>query len=366
MSFFSAASLRASSAPRSPNRPVRVLVTGWAGLEHGEATAGDVLAIETVSRRLDEERIPHDIALSRVMHRPGTLVLADVDPTAYTDLVFVCGPLTGPPVAELAERFEHARRLAVGVSVMTRADAWAGGGEDPESGEVRDVSELFDVVIPRDRGGPTVARRDLAAVRPAGSERPVPVVGVVLTTGQGEYGARRRHEDVAARLEAWAGDLDVARVPLDTRLDPRDWRLAATPAQLEAVVARLDVVVTMRLHGLILALRAGVPALAVDPVAGGGKVSAQARAWEWPSLLGADELDDRYLSEHLGWCLSGSGRAAAAQCRDAIATGAIDGSELLDPLVDALTADRPTGGASLLRRRAAKGSDHAATHLEVR
>jgi len=48
-----------------------------------------------------------------------------------------------------------------------------------------------------------------------------------------------------------------------------------------------------RLHGSFARCRriAGVPTLAVDPVAGGGKVSAQARAWGWcwtPSLPAYD------------------------------------------------------------------------------
>jgi Polysaccharide pyruvyl transferase len=38
------------------------------------------------------------------------------------------------------------------------------------------------------------------------------------------------------------------------------------------IVGRLDFVVTMRLHGLVLALKHGVPALAVDPVADGAAV----------------------------------------------------------------------------------------------
>jgi polysaccharide pyruvyl transferase WcaK-like protein len=45
------------------------------------------------------------------------------------------------------------------------------------------------------------------------------------------------------------------------------------------VISRLDLVITMRMHGLVLALKHGVPALAVDPVAGGAKVTAQAQAW---------------------------------------------------------------------------------------
>jgi polysaccharide pyruvyl transferase WcaK-like protein len=51
------------------------------------------------------------------------------------------------------------------------------------------------------------------------------------------------------------------------------------------VIARADVVVTTRLHGLVLALKQGVPVLAVDPVAGGARVATQAAAWGWPVLL---------------------------------------------------------------------------------
>jgi hypothetical protein len=73
------------------------------------------------------------------------------------------------------------------------------------------------------------------------------------------------------------------------------------------------VVVTTRLHGLALALRAGVPALAVDPVHGGGKVTAQASAWQWPAVLPAEEASTGHrLNELWDWCLSPSGRQAAA------------------------------------------------------
>lgn len=58
-------------------------------------------------------------------------------------------------------------------------------------------------------------------------------------------------------------------MPLDTRLAHEDWRRCATPDQFVTVLSRMDVVVTTRLHGLVLALKCGVPVLAVDPVAGG-------------------------------------------------------------------------------------------------
>ena len=297
---------------------MRTLVVGWSSVLHGEATAGDVLAMDAVAEALRAGGIVHDVAWSAVMCPPGGLRLDDVEPARYTRLVFVCGPATGRSIAELHERFAHCRRIAVGVSVLDPADPVTAG---------------FSRVIARDRPG-AAARRDLAA-RPV--PELVPVLGVYLTSGQHEYGARRRHEDVRAGLEQWLGDLDAARLPLDTRLDPRDWRLPATAAQVGSVLARLDTVVTMRMHGLVLALRAGVPALAVDPVAGGGKVTAQARAWDWPAVVAADELDAggsgaRRLDELLQWCLSADGRAAA----QARAGDVPNGSGQLRELVESL------------------------------
>jgi hypothetical protein len=106
--------------------------------------------------------------------------------------------------------------------------------------------------------------------------------------------------------------------PFDTRLDGRDWRLARTPDQLESIIKRLDVVVTSRMHGLVLALKNGVPALAVGPIAEGAKVSAQAAAWSWPAVMGANTLTDADLDHWWGWCRSTQGQAHAGRCgRDA-------------------------------------------------
>jgi hypothetical protein len=269
---------------------MRILLTGWFSFEHGEATAGDVLSLETVRAALAD--LPCDVAWSPVF-RPGTLSIEDARPETYSHLVFVCGPLHGPQLEELHRRYSGCRRIAVGVSVLDPSDPAAAG---------------FDVILPRDAPG-TPPRHDLAALAPYD---PVPVAGVVLAPGQGEYGTRRRHEEVHERLTQWLARRDCARVPLDTRLDSREWRSFATPDQLLSVVRRLDVVVTTRLHGLVTALRCGVPVLAVDPVAGGAKLAAQARAWSWPAVLTAEELSGSALDGWWDWCLSPEGREAAA------------------------------------------------------
>jgi hypothetical protein len=301
--------------------PARVLVTGWPSFPDGEATVGDVLAMEAVRGELESASVRCELAWSPVL-RPAGLTLGDARPARYTHLVFACGPLSGPQIARLHHRFAGCRRVAIGVSVIDPADPAAAG---------------FDVILPRARPGAPAAG-DLAAHGPAAHgpapqlpppqlpppqlpppQRPapqVPVAGVIMVAGQAEYAGRARHGPVAESLADWLRGCRCARLPLETRLDPRDWRLAAVPAQFEAIIARLDLVVTMRLHGLVLALRHGIPALAVDPVSGGAKVSAQARAWGWPAIVtpgpGAP-LDPAVLDRWRDWCLSAAGRSAAAR-----------------------------------------------------
>ncbi|GLZ12786.1 polysaccharide pyruvyl transferase [Actinomadura sp. NBRC 104425] len=298
---------------------MRVLVVGWPSFVHGEATAGDVLALEAVRRRLAGAGLPCDVAWSPVF-RPGALTLEQARPEDYTHVVFACGPLRGEQVEGLHRRYARCRRVAVGVSVIDPGDPAAAG---------------FHAVLPRDAPG-RPARCDLAA---SVAVPEVPVVGVVLVRRQREYGARGRHERVERELTGWLGRRECARLPLETRLDPGDWRLAGTAAELESAVRRLDLVVTTRMHGLVLALKNRVPALAVDPVAGGAKVTAQARAWAWPAVLTPPEhaagprlLDPAELERWWRWCLSGEGAARARACPEPV--------PLADGLLAALDLER--------------------------
>lgn len=292
----------------------KILLTGWFSFRDGEVTAGDVFALRRVQDLLDREGLPYDTVWS-----PGyageALHLDDVRPEAYSHLLFVCGPLHGPQVAQLHRRFDRCVRIAVGTSVVDPADPAVTG---------------FHRVLARDAPGRDPLR-DLSASAPPVS--PAPVVGVILTHGQREYGGRRRHQEVADTVTRWLGGLDCAPVELDTRLDSRDWRLSTTADQLQSVLPRMDCVVTDRLHGLVLALRAGTPALAVDPVVGGAKVTAQARACDWPALVPAERLGAGELDRWWDWCLS-YGREVARRRRQAFLEGPpADGAEeLLDAL----------------------------------
>lgn len=279
-----------------------VLVTGWPSFPDGEATAGDVLAMEAVSGRLAAAGVPHDLAWSPAL-RPDGLTLADADPARYSHLVFACGPLSGPQVAGLHRRYPGCRRVAVGVSVIDPRDPAVTG---------------FDAVLPRDAPG-TPPAGDLAALPRRPPRQRIPVAGVITVARQAEYGGRARHDQAAAVLDEWLRGCGCALIAVETRLDPRDWRLCASPFQLEAIIGRLDLVITMRMHGLVLALKNGIPALAVDPVAGGAKVTAQARAWQWPAVVTAGRdgapgtLTAGELDRWRDWCLSTAGAAAAAR-----------------------------------------------------
>ncbi|MFC4372952.1 polysaccharide pyruvyl transferase family protein [Nocardia halotolerans] len=291
---------------------MRVLVVGWASFLHGEATAGDVLSIDRVCAVLASADIAHDSAWSPGF-RADALHLPEADAGRYSHVVFACGPAHGEQVRSLHERYANCRRIAVGVSVIDPDDAAVTG---------------FHRVLARD--GQSAPRPDLAV---GASTASVPVVGVALAPGQAEYGAARRHRSVHEALTSWLRELDCARLPVDTRLAADDWRHCRTPDQLVSMLSRLDMVVTTRLHGVVLGLGAGVPVLAVDPISGGGKVSAQARALDWPAVVAAEDASDSAtLDRWWHWCLSPAGREWVTR-RDHLSTADSLTSELLDELL---------------------------------
>src|SRR5437016_6221025 len=65
-------------------------------------------------------------------------------------------------------------------------------------------------------------------------------------------------------VEGAPADPHVSGVRIATRLDVAN--VLRTPSEVESLIARMDLVLTTRLHGMVLALKHGVPAVAVDPV----------------------------------------------------------------------------------------------------
>jgi len=268
---------------------LRILVAGWFSIEDGGATAGDVLVRDVACEWLDGLGIPYDVANEPSMG-PGVDWFR-VSPKRYTHLVFACGPVGRDlAVAQLIERFAGSRRIGLNVSIVGD-HSW----------------RPFDVMIERDGRGR--GRPDLSILAP---RKKVPVVARLHIHRQAEYPTSRVDEAHRAFDRLLAGT-PAAAFEIDTPLHPEvPGRRSA--AEVESLLARADIALTTRLHGLVLALANGVPAVAVDAVPGGAKVLAQAKTLGWPAALAVDEIGDRRLAELFEWCLGDEAHERVAEC----------------------------------------------------
>lgn len=267
---------------------MRILVAGWFSFELMGASAGDLLARDLVCRWLSEAGFDYDIALAPPF-RDG-VKWDQVDPDNYAAVVFVCGPFgNGPPVTEFLPRFAHLPLLGVNLTMLQDLETW----------------NPFDLLLERDSSA--TVRPDLVFLT---HQPTVPVVGLILVHPQAEYRDRGRHQAANQAIEHLIAARELAVVPIDTRLDENKVGLR-TPGEVESLIARMDAVVTTRLHGMVMALKNGVPPLVVDPIAGGAKILRQARAIGWETAFTADTLTDDNLRQGLDFCLSAEGSAAA-------------------------------------------------------
>ena len=87
-----------------------------------------------------------------------------------------------------------------------------------------------------------------------------------------------------------------------------------TPLEVTSAIRKMDLVVTTRLHGTVLSLSQGVPALAIDPIRGGAKISRQAATIGWPAILLAETARIEDLREAFAYCRSEEARRKAELC----------------------------------------------------
>jgi hypothetical protein len=267
---------------------LRTLVAGWFSFADGHATAGDVIARDLVCDWLSDANQPFDIAFAEPFD--GNVRWTEVDPARYGQVIFVCGPFEKRDWLEIpfVRKFENARLVGINLSMPLPLADW----------------NPFDLLIERDSDQRT--RPDVVFHAPS---RIVPVVGVCLVEpyeAADTVGAERA-------IRRLLGTREVACVSIDTRLDENGAGLRTAP-EIESLIARMDVVVTTRLHGLVLALKNGVPALAIDAEPGGAKILRQARHIGWREVFVVDDLDDDALRRSLGFCLSDAGRLHAREC----------------------------------------------------
>jgi hypothetical protein len=272
---------------------VKALVTGWFSFEQMGATAGDLLVRDLACEWLERSGYSYDVAHAPPF--PGGVNWRSADPGAYSHVVFVCGPFgNGAPITELLERFDGCRLVGLNLTMLESLDAW----------------NPFDLLFERDSSA--TSNPDVSFLS---RQVRVPVVGVVLIDTQPEYKERDALKVANSAIRRLVASREMSAVVIDTRLDANSTGLRSA-SEVESLIARMDVVLTTRLHGTVLALKNGVPAVVVDPVAGGGKIHRQAETIGWPLVFAADRNLDGALGQAFDYCLTEEARIKARECRE--------------------------------------------------
>lgn len=271
---------------------MKTLVAGWFSFSGMGATAGDLMARDVVCDWLEEAGVPFDLALDPPFQQGIDWRAAD--PREYGRVIFVCGPFgNGPPAAEFLAHFAGRRFVGVDLSMLQPLGEW----------------NPFDLLLERDSSA--VARPDLAFI----ARRPrVPVVGIVLAHVQSEYKGKALHAVANAAIHRLMNTREICHVNIDTCLDPWNNTGFRTSAEIESIIAKMDVVLTTRLHGAVLAIKNGVPVVAIDPVKGGAKIRRQCQAIGWTVAMNADELSDERLARAFEHCLTEPAKLESRAC----------------------------------------------------
>jgi polysaccharide pyruvyl transferase WcaK-like protein len=166
----------------------------------------------------------------------------------------------------------------------------------------------FDYLIERDSSEKTNPEISFLSTKPK-----VPVVGIILVHPQKEYGIRGKHDKVNQVIQQFIQSNEFSVVHIDTRLDVNKTNLRS-PGEVESIIAKMDVIITTRLHGMVLALKNNVPAIAIDPISGGAKIMKQAKTVEWPIIIKAEEASEQELQKAFKYCLTPEAKQMANKC----------------------------------------------------
>ncbi len=271
----------------------KTLVIGWFSFELMGATAGDLIAKDIACDWLHKAGLAADVAVNEPT-LPGEISTDAVVPEDYHTLVFVCGPIgDGPPLNTFLDRFPHARKYALNVSLLQDRSEW----------------NPFAAIVERDS-----AERTNPDITFAARNQSVPVVGLILVGPQEEYPTQRH--DLAEQAFARITDSrDIAVVHIDTRLDVNLYGLRS-PAQIESVMAKMDVILTTRLHGAAIALRRHIPPVVIDSIPGGTKLFQQMTRIGWPLAFHTGDLDAGKVAAAFDYALTPAARRLAAECAE--------------------------------------------------
>ena len=135
----------------------------------------------------------------------------------------------------------------------------------------------------------------------------IPIVGRCLVEPYAQTHWNLANEAIARLLAS----RDAAVVEIDIRPDG-----LRTAAAIESLIARVGMLVTTRLQGLVLALKNGVPVVAIDPMGDGGEMIRQASIIGWSIVFAANRLDEAELQRAFDHCLTAEARNEAIACAD--------------------------------------------------
>lgn len=265
------------------------------------STLGDHDSLEIVKRWIRDAGGDYSVAPFKTSIRDrieGAIDPEKANPSEYTHVIVVCGPCWKPfyirRVPIDARKFAHCRFIGINLSMIEPLASW----------------NPFDDLIERDSD--LNQRPDLTFLW----ERPlVPVVGVCLVHPQKAYGDRQLHERANLAIRRFLSTRELAIVEIDTAWPAFLNRTGLrTPAEIEALIARVDVLLTTRLHGMVYALKRGVPVVAVDAIRGGAKVTAQARCLGWSQIIDSEKITDEKLSVAFEYCLRPESKMEALGC----------------------------------------------------
>ena len=295
----------------SHSRKERALVVGHL------STIGDIECLDIVSAGLRQARLAFDVAPFSEGPRaalPGAISIQSLDPQDYSHLIVVCGPCWPGMFKQFGwdlAAFEHCLRIGVNLTMVEPVGKW----------------NPFHVLLERDSD--RAQRPDLTFLQ--GTEI-VPVVGLCIIEKQPEYGSRQLHQQAIALMRGLIDRRRFSFIDIDTRWPAsRNAGGLGSPTQVASVLRRVDFVLTNRLHGLVFSLKTGVPVIALDPVAGGDKVTLQARTIDWPACALIDSATPDWLGRTADWCMSEAARQQARTC-------AMGAARALDGMRDELVA----------------------------
>lgn len=264
------------------------LVVGWFSYPDRKATFGDIRAKDVICDWLADEGIPFDVAGNQTNRVDGVDIYT-INPRKYSIFIFVCGPWHFDQ--SILEKFQHCVKIGVGLSIAEEGN------------------EGFDYIIPRD--SPAENNPDLVFLA---KTLIVPVVGIVLVHPQPMYGDKQRHHIVQVVIDNMINKGEIAPLRMDTLLVNNGAGLKH-PSQFESLIRRTDVVISTRLHGMVFSLKNGVPVIAIDPIAGGAKITAQAKTLKWPLIIDSEDLTLENLSEAIALCVNGAMKTDVMLCR---------------------------------------------------